>query len=146
MSGVSDFEEVLGDEFASPKLLPLIDGNRLRAKARRLEHELEFVLLDQERKEAGSERVRSTDELKEILENAWGIEQLARAILAGAEGQDEQLLDCLLEYLEPEESRPHPLGLLVMSPAYWGTISDALVEWLSPAFYNALQARSDYKL
>jgi len=140
---VSDFEEVLGDEFPRPKLLPLVDGARLIAKARRLEHELEFVLLDQQRKEANSEPVRTTDELKEILENAWGIEQLARDILAGAQGQDEHLLDCLLEYLEPEERRPHPLGLLVMSPVYWKTVSDALVEWLSPEFYNALQTRSD---
>ena len=141
---MSDFEEVLGDEFPRPKLLPLIDGNRLKAQARRLEHELEFVLLDQERKEAGSEPVRSTDELKEILGNAWGIEKLALDILAGAQGQDEQLLDCLLEYLEPEENRPHPLGLLVMSQEFWRTISDALVEWLSPAFYKALQARCDF--
>jgi len=69
------------------------------------------------------------------------IERLARDILAGAQGQDEQLLDCLLEYLEPEENRPHPLGLLVMSQEFWKTVSEALVEWLSPSFYDALQAR-----
>ncbi len=141
---MSDFEEVLGDEFPRPTLLPLIDGARLREKARRLEHELEFVLLDQQRKEANSEPVRTTDELREILNNAWGIERLARDILARAKGQDEQLLDCLLGYIEPEGSRPHPLGLLVMPPEIWRSVSDALVGWLSPELYNALQARSHY--
>ena len=115
---------------------------RTHTKARRLEHGLEFVLLDcrDEYLAKYLYRTKPIDEHEHehALSNALGVVEFVRCMDTQDIALLEQLLDCLLEYLEPEPLRPNPLGLWLMPDEAWLLIADALSPVVSPEFYNGV--------
>jgi hypothetical protein len=120
---------------------------RAKAKAKRLEHGLEFLLLDcrQEFEAKYCYRTERIDEAEhgDALSNVVGIVEFVRDMDTQNLAQVEQLLDCLTEYLEPEPVRPSPLGLWLMPENGWLLVADALSPLISAEFYNGLLGLGD---
>jgi len=120
---------------------------RAKAKAKRLEHGLEFLLLDcrQEFEAKYCYRTERIDEAEhgDALSNVVGIVEFVRDMDTQNLAQVEQLLDCLTEYLEPEQVRPSPLGLWLMPENGWLLVADALSPLISAEFYNGLLGLGD---
>lgn len=120
---------------------------RAKAKAKRLEHGLEFLLLDY-RNEYEAKYCYRTEQIDEAehgdaLSNVLGIVDFVRDMDTQNLAQVEQLLDCLVEYLEPEPVRPSPLGLWLMPDEGWLLVADALSPLISAEFYNGLLGLGD---
>jgi len=131
----------LGDILAPEKYF------RAKAKAKRLEHGLEFLLLDY-RNEYEAKYCYRTEQIDEAehddsLSNVLGIVEFVRDMDTQNLSQVEQLLDCLVEYLEPEPVRPSPLGLWLMPDEGWLLVADALSPLISAEFYNGLLGLGD---
>jgi hypothetical protein len=121
---------------------------RAKAKAKRLEHGLEFLLLDCRFEYEGkygyrSEPKQGNAKFYEALSNLRGIVGFVRTMDTQDLAQVEQLLDCLVEYLEPEPVRPSPLGLWLIPNEVWLLIADALSPLISAEFYNGLLGLGD---
>ena len=120
---------------------------RAKAKAKRLEHGLEFLLLDY-RNEYEAKYCYRTEQIDDAehddaLSNVLGIVEFVRDMDTQNLAQVEQLLDCLVEYLEPEPVRPSPLGLWLMPDEGWLLVADALSPFISAEFYNGLLGLGD---
>ena len=118
---------------------------RAKAKAKRLEHGFEFLLLDY-RNEYEAKYCYRTEQIDEAehddaLSNVLGIVEFVRDMDTQNLSQVEQLLDCLVEYLEPV--RPSPLGLWLMPDEGWLLVADALSPLISAEFYNGLLGLGD---
>ena len=121
---------------------------RAKAKAKRLEHGLEFLLLDYRFEYEGkygyrSEPKQGKAKSYEALADFREIVEFVRTMDTQNLAQVEQLLDCLSEYLEPEPIRPNPLGLWLIPNEVWLLIADALSPLISAEFYNGLLGLGD---
>lgn len=121
---------------------------RAKAKAKRLEHGLEFLLLDYQFEYEGkhgycSKPRQSKTKSYEALSNFREIVDFVRTMDSQNLAQVEQLLDYLTEYLKPEPVRPSPLGLWLIPNEVWLLVADALSPLISAEFYNGLLELGD---
>lgn len=137
--GVFRLTSPLGDILAPERYF------RAKAKAKRLQHGFEFLLLDcrQEYEAKYCYRTKPINETehKDALSNVLGIVNFVRTMDTQNLAQVEQLLDCLIEYLEPV--RPSPLGLWLIPNEVWLLLADALSPLISAEFHNGLLGLGD---